>query len=335
MDLFWTESFERPLPNEVTAPTFGVDPSRPIIHEMYFKVHEFFDTSNLDQICREYTNKINNIFSKSTNRFFKYEGVELIKEYSLHGQASFILPSRGFKIYVYLVPAVIEVYGAGLIEGDDILTIINVKSLTEPSPQWIVNAICHEIAHGFGVAAGEYYSIRLLVDFTGVAPEYKVSCILNQDNYWHTPEHSDWLDDPMLIANPPDAKFCWLSSYLINSGKFRTGEPPLPNLHNIRIKLLYKNVPIDSSWDVVVWRNSKIFYDKINVYRTESGELEFPWMAGFTNHWTEALSDNFRIIKVFNKGVPVMATGLSIWDVEQSYIQSGFSSSYRVELHSS
>jgi hypothetical protein len=112
-----------------------------------------------------------------------------------------------------------------------------------------------------------------------------------------------------------------LSSYKINSGKYRNGKPLLPNLFNIKIQF---DVSIDPSWDVVIWRNSKLFYDKIGTYKTDNGIVTFPWNAGQNNHWSEALSDNFRIIKVFNNGVPILAKGLSIWDVEEAYIKNGF-----------
>jgi hypothetical protein len=159
--------------------------------------------------------------------------------------------------------------------------------------------MCHEIAHGFGVAVGEYYSIKMLIDFTEKLPEYKVNSIV-KDDYWHTPHHIEWLDDPMLLPNPSNPKFCWLSSFLIKSGKYRNADPPLPDLFNIRTKILFNGDPIDPSWDVLVWRNSILYCDKIGTYHSnEDGIVVFSWTAGQYNHWTEAISDNFRIIKVF------------------------------------
>ncbi len=330
MDTFFTESYNSYNPDDMGEPTLGFDINRPITHEVYFKVHKSFDTPKLDQICRNFTKQVGYIYGKTTNRQFKYEGVELVSDWPTYSSASISLPSRKFKIFVYIIPKNSLLGGTSLIQGDDIVSIINVYSLED---NYIVNTICHEIAHGFGVAIGEYYSIRLLVDFTGMPPEYKISITNPKDNYWHNPNHIEWLNDPMLVSNPTDPKFCWLSSYIIKSGKFRDGKPPLPDLFNIKLKILVNNQPIDSSNDVIIWRNSKSFYDRIGIYHTDKdGIVKFSWNAGQNNHWTEALSDNFRIIKIFNGTTPILATGLSIWDVEECYIKSNFSSSCNILL---
>lgn len=323
-----------PPPIEVTSPIEGSDPNRVKIHNICFKIHESYNSIYLESFCKELVNQLNSIFSKTTNRRFKYETFELVNDYPTSGTSSFELKPYGFKIVVYIVP-IVNSYEEGtcLIQGDDIIVICNTVSISEKPTRSQIHTICHEIAHGFGVALGEYYSIKLLIDFTGVEPEYKVSNIFLKDNYWHTPEHQDWLEDPMLSSDTTNPKFCWLSSYRISSGKHRTGEPLLPDLFNVRIKIIENDKPLDSSFVVVIWRNSRSFYDKIGEYiPDENGLVTFPWNAGQNNHWTESLSDNFRIIKAFKSGVSVVARGISIWDVEESYIKSNFSSSYEVIL---
>lgn len=334
METNFTESIYRNPPTEVDPPIEGSDENRIKIHNVCFKIHESYNSIYLESFCKNIVSKLNYIFSKTTNRRFKYEMFELTINHPTSGTSSFELKPYGFRIIIYIVPRTGPVEeGSCLIQGDDIIVICNTNSVFETPTRSQLHIICHEIAHGFGVALGEYYSIKLLIDFTGVSPEYKVSNIFLKDNYWHTAEHLNWLEDPMLSSDTTDPKFCWLSSYKISSGKYRNGFPLLPDLFNVRIKILVDNKPIDSSFDVIIWRNSKSFYDKIGEYNSdENGVVIFPWNAGQDNHWTEALSDNFRIVKVFKNSISVSAKGLSIWDVEESYIKSNFSSSYQVVL---
>lgn len=322
-------------PNAVPEPTPGSDPNRPIYHEVYFKLHKSFDSDFAEPYCKKLLNEVNKVFAKNTNRRFIFRGFDTTDTWPT-GASSFIYPDKGFKIIIYIVPPDTDGRqgGSSLIEDGDIIVIYNTYKIENIPTLNDVNTICHEIAHGFGVAIGEYYTIDRLVDFTGIQPEYKVNNLISKDNYWHTPEKYDWLSDPML-GYPTASKFCWLSSYIINSGKFRCSGPPLPDLNSVHLNLQYNNQPISSSYDIMIWRNSKLFTDKIDTFSSDiSGNIDFSWNAGENNHWSEALSDNFRIIKVYDNGKHIMSKGISIWDVQQAYIQSNYSSSYRLTLKS-
>ena len=295
-------------------------------HDVYFKVHNSFSGStDINTFCKGITYQVNSVYRKTTCRSFNYKGFEFVDSWPGALSGPFVMPSDGFKIIIYLIPMNPDWDGSSLIDGDgNTIVFCGIRNITSIPDMGDVNTVCHEIAHGYGVAIGEYYTIKMLVDFTGVQPSYKVSSLLPADHYWHTPEHTNWLVDPMLMPNPINPRFCWLSSFIINSGKYRTTGPDLPDLDNVKVRVTVNGKPIDKECDVSVWRNSKLANDKIGVFKPDDkGVITFPWNLT-SNNKDVALSDNFRIIKAFKNGQWVVNKGVSIWDIQTAYIKSGF-----------
>lgn len=336
MDTFKTESNDTHSVNTQTTPPpphpVGI-PSPIISHNTYFKIHKSFESDNNKLFCIKLLNGVNKVFRQTTNRKFSYKELELTDEFPSWG-SSIKLPDKDFDVIIHLIPpSLLGYHGGSCLNNDgNIVVVYGIYNLDNDPSQTNINVVCHEIAHGFGVAIGEYYTTGMLVDFTGVSPEFKVNTYI-EDDYWHNDDHKEWLNDPMLIGTTDNPKFSWFSSWIITSGKYREIGPPAPDLESINVNLQYQGQPIPPNYKVGIWRNSKVYQDKIGDFATDNnGSLTFPWKAGINNNIYEALSDNFRIIKVFNRNALVCSYGLSIWDVQKAYIKSDFLSSYCVFL---
>ncbi|MBE0543386.1 MAG: hypothetical protein IH623_18740 [Verrucomicrobia bacterium] len=128
-------------------------------------------------------------------------------------------------------------------------------ALVEAAPDdWIlwnywrqIHNLVHEMAHVFGAAVGEYYSLRNVPDTTGVSPLQDIYFGGNTppitDPYWA--QHPDYLADPMFIWTPRltlaeltnQVRFANVTAAMINAG-YRHALPPTrytPDLAAIKV----------------------------------------------------------------------------------------------------
>ena len=171
-----------------------------------------------------------------------------------------------------------------------------------------INALAHEMAHVFGAGIGEYYSLAVVQDNTGVPPVQNIEFHVwepDSDPYWA--QHPDYWNDPLLAWNQDlslaelleKVRFAQVSSAMIDAG-FRNVFPlgrHLPDLSATRVWLFSQGPqnPIPNA-TVRVWKVSagtdaaeEIFHGLSDSH----GQVQFAW-NGAPNS-----DDNLVLIKAY------------------------------------
>lgn len=260
-------------------------------HQPYYKI--------MDKVL----DWVNNCFDVNTNRLFVPGQLKTeVKKAPESGSFGPVVPDRGFKVHLYLIPyeQPRTLFGPG---GDHtVIAPMSFDQLHSLDPVTL-NVILHEFGHVFGVAIGEYYGCRVIKDFTSSLPELKVSAMV-PDGYWSYRE--SWKRDPMLVTNAPIPVFSPLSALVIRSGKFRVAGPPCPDLNSVVALSNYPNS------QVVMYRMAE--QQPLWTGQTDgAGTFTFPWLA--FNESVAVSSDQFRKF-CFSGQSGKASRGLSIFDLQ-------------------
>lgn len=289
----------------------------PTTHQVNFFFGDF-GRLNYYRIAEDFLGYVNRCFDKNTNRYFTVNRVaQKVTVFPESGGYPLTLPRR-FSVDVYVRPRG-EMGGAGgnnlaKENGDGVVIIAaDASDFTPVNSGRVSLALLHEMGHVFGVGIGEYSKLAVLVDLTQAGPELKVS-IRKPDNYWSSPQRSEWAHDPILnIAATVDPTWSPLSALVINYGMWRTSGPPTPELSTVTVVTPF------IFCDVEIYRSSLNGCGLTGEFRTSTlGYLEFPWGSSPS----DAVSwDQFRKF-VFRTDKGPVALGLSIFDVQEAWLKA-------------
>ena len=262
-------------------------------------------------IANEITEWVNVCFDTNTNRYFSLGNLKLgVKEVPTAGSA-YILPPKKFKLDVYIHNSSTGGYCLFNEKGDSIIVVSTPKLQVNLQ---LKNNILHEIGHAFGMAIGEYYKIRNIVDLTRVEPALKVSTIV-KDHYWS--QKPEWLNDVMLNVAAKYPKWSPLSALVANHGYWRAAGPPLPDLESIRVQSLFPDC------NFYVYRMCSVGFEKLQEGKTDMhGCFDFSWGGDKYVEPSFAISeDQFRKIVFIDSKSQNHARGLSIFDVQYAWLK--------------
>jgi len=269
-------------------------------------------------IANELIGWLNKCFDKTTDRLFICGNLHLNVPDFPHIGSAFSLPSAKFPINVYIVHQEDlpdrEGSHAYTPDGAGIVVVRRkLDGMPLPLPLDFKNTVLHETGHCFGCAIGEYYSVKMVSDLTGVDPQLKVSLLLPKDGYWSMPQRFDWRSDVMLNTFAVDPKWCPLSSLVIRWGIWRLSGPPTPDLDTVQGKC-----PVSYA-KVTIYRasqsNPELLYTTTS---DQDGLFTFPWGG---NHDTAISNDQMRKMVISNASGAI-ARGLSIFDVQQAWLSA-------------
>ncbi len=294
--------------------------SIPLQHSVDFYFADFGSAVNYYGVANQVVAWLNRCFDKNTNRLFiPGKVLRKVTEVPSFGSA-YRTPARGFRFHLYLVP--FSPNNTQLMPNGDHAVVVgaNAAQLQPPGmDRGLLNTILHEFGHGFGVAIGEYYGIRVLKDFTLHPPELRVSA-LRPDDYWSRPLRASWLRDVMLVPNAFDPTWSPLSALVIRSGQWRASGPPCPDLSAIRVA---SEFPEFKRACVEAYRMHET-YPAWSGQTDANGYFTLDWRAESAG--TAVSSDQFRklIFRSPDSSNPmvVLARGLSIFDVQLAWLEA-------------
>ena len=330
------------------------------------------DLEYTKDIFSKYVRDVNIVYSKTTNRNFVFnpeEDLEIGKiNFDLVQQETgcdhpCIYPSKDFDVRIYLEKRYKSGFGGiSGVNGDSIIymTYPNLHDLDDLSLDsedglWFhsslleglefINVLIHEIAHSYGVASGEYYSMIGINDLTNKEPLVDISFPTNgvDDPYWG--EKLDYFRDPMLTF-PFDyenyleetrlrylnkVKFSKLSSHIISSGEFRytfDKDNLVPNIHDSRIIVKDGEGSPVSGADLFVYKIKSFrppFTATLNTNKIsdENGEVEFDWMRLDPHGSPFNNLNNLILIKAYKQGYNPSVKYFSIFDAQEQKLLEG------------
>jgi hypothetical protein len=186
--------------------------------------------------------------------------------------------------------------------------------------------VAHEMAHVFGAGSGEYYSLSVMTDTTGVAPVQNVQFVPWEpvvDPYWS--QHPDYWTDPLLTFTLylthadtlARVRFAHVSSAMINAG-FRNVFPlsrHLPNLAATRVWLFSggSENPIANAI-VRVWlvsQGTDIAREIFSGASDVSGKVQFGW-EGEPNNYANTI-----LIKAYPPSGEAKARWYSLYEAQE------------------
>jgi hypothetical protein len=314
------------------------------------------ERSRLDSLLSCYVEDLNTIFSKNTCRRFDFDpAIDLVVTDSppAFGYYPGDLPEGHYDLWAIVTPAsqssVPYSHGGNMSFAEDGSGVaaglywdaVHDRTALSNSPpdDWAlwnywrqIHNLAHEVAHVFGAAVGEYYTLRYVQDTTGEPPlqdlqQYGTTG--TEGPYWS--EHADYWTDPMLMWTPylpwseliRGVRFSQVSAAMINSGYRRTF--PLsryvPDLSSVSIRVQsWLGEPIPQT-PVKVWKMTahSPFPATLVCGATNdaNGEVRFSWNAGPDNE------DNLILIKAWPDGLPPLVKWVSFYDAQEARMVFG------------
>lgn len=315
----------------------------------------------------KYVEDLNFVYSKTTNRIFVFNPEKDLIITNNISWDSFVTctycdysPSEKFDILTIIKKRSPDYFyppaGGNLMDGSSINGVYYWEKIYDPNNLLTsseldqygsqVLTMVHEIAHTYGVAIGEYYSLNYILDTTGIEPILDIDLAENY-SYWRNKGEDYYKRDPMLglftdvwgsLDNQSDRKtlfskaiFSPLSSAIINSGTYRTvpnlEQKSLPNMSDITIKVT------DSKGNLISNANVKIFEieayspfaSKILVddYTNEKGEIAFDWLALTPFESPFSAYHEVRLIKVYKTEYTSSVKYISVFDAQEVKVLQG------------
>lgn len=362
---------------------FGNGPPKPKPHSdlIYQPVKFFIDPAVISNLTAEkvylseYVQDLTAIYSKTTNRRFTFDpetGINLTTKIdeilSTLNYCECNYTSGNFSVLVFIQKANsslgcfygghagLSQQGDGVIAGFHWLKIYdpnNLSSIGNEIPgcesslntyRNIMGTMSHELAHTYGVAAGnEYYHLTYIDDATNIEPLVNVDIRKQEnDSYWG--EHTEYLNDPMLTAgcghntnNRQEfldcVKFSPLSSKMITLGIYRNKiireATSVPDMSNVGIKITDMNNSTLSGADVKIWEATEAgSYPNVNLilfaenFTDRNGELRFDWIGARRRSFgaTNFVDYEIRLIKVYKQGYTPQAKYVSLIDAQEARV---------------
>jgi hypothetical protein len=266
------------------------------------------------------------------------------------------LPELGFEVWVYARlsdnPAYgtyggsvgIDVTGAGGPTGLQWDRIYDASTLQPDTPEMMqywrqIVTMIHECEHTFGAGVGEYYSLGMLTDPTGLAPILPTVNFSNPapgDPFWGT--RQEYWADPLLIdiyghprvGSPTSlpalldtVRFAPASKGVIESlCRRNTTADTLPDMNHVKVRVVdaTTGLPIPGAtcraWNRRVDGTYNIFEQTV-VATATPGEFEFAW-APYPTHSPLSNYDNAKIVKAWAPGYTAAAQWESVYDAQKA-----------------
>ena len=314
-----------------------------------------YTTGELRSRLALYVEDLNTIFSKNTIRRFDFDpatDVTVTNDLDrFHGHYPGDLPEGG-NYEVWAMANYAPSYpshgghmsfatnGAGVSAGMSWAAIHNRKELAsapagdEQLRDYVIQllTVAHEMAHVFGAGSGEYYSLSVMSDTTGVAPVQNVQFAPwdpGTDPYWS--QHLDYWTDPLLtftfdLTHAEVLRrvlFAHVTSAMINAG-FRNVFPLsryLPNLAATRVWLFSggpENPIVNAT--VRVWlvsQRTDIAREIFSGTSDASGRVQVGWEGEPNN---EA---NTILIKAYPPSGEAKARWYSVYEAQEQKVLFG------------
>lgn len=292
-----------------------------------------------------YITDLNYVLSKNTDVRLTFHSVtEMINDEEPQANSySPPLAQTGYELWVSVHKSSIAISHSGWASYDDdypqasavagtywsnIYNPSNPASLCDYTKQ--LGIILHEIAHTFKAGIGEYYSMSLVNDNTGVSPNVGININNANDEFWA--EHYDWKQDPLqntIYCSTTKAQilnymtYSSLTSYTMNNSYRAT----LPYFSTFTVQYTglggaaLPNSPV-KAWTIQAF-GSHVATLVFNGVTDSQGKVTISWGGYPTSHNGYEM---LKLLKVYKPGYTPKGKYVSVFDSDTAKNVNGASS---------